>query len=466
MTRTRSATPVPVATEPVSTRPLMDVLDDPAAAHVYTHSITSLAAETGVARTLPGYARYDERAVLLARPHDVVCVSAAVDSAYLAFLDGLGLGAARERLVVVGGDAAATLPARLATDRTALARVATLVGPWRGVTLFPYVVSTAEHALRAALERTLGRPVALLGGPADLAACANQKHWIHAEAGALGVPLAPGEVLVPPPGGRLTAAALAAAAARHLDATGRVIVRATHSTSGSGILVMERGAGPDAPAPAAAASEDLAGFAGRHGASPCLVQVMYEVLASPNVQLVVTPDGEVACVGVTDQRLDGQLRYVGSAHPASARTLAAMLASAAALAHGLGGLGYRGLLGFDFIEYRDPRDGGLRHALAEVNARVNAATYACAIRARLDVLAARAGRPRVRALRSAVVATRARSFGELARVLGPRLFDPATGRGVVPYNTGCLPEGECDLAVLGGSREEVESLHDAIRPTL
>jgi hypothetical protein len=455
MSGTRGAT----AAEVVAARSLTDVLDGLDTACVFTHSITSLWPETGVARTLPGYDRYDERAVLLARPRDVVCVTTEIDRGYLTFLDGLGIGPARERLVVVGGDPAATLPERLAADSAALARVAALLRHERRVALFPYVVTAREHALRVALEQALGRSVTLLGGAPDLVARANQKHWVQGEAEALGIPVAPGEILTPAPGGRVEAPVLAAAVARHVAETGRVIVRATYSTSGSGVLVVDRTPmDRDGPAP-----DDLERFAERHGEAPCLVQVMYEVETSPNVQLFVRPGGGVVCVGVTDQRLDPALRFAGSVHPSMARTLPAMLESAVVLARRLGVLGYRGLLGLDFIEYVDPRHGELRHALAEVNARVNAATYACAIRERLDTVATRARRPPVSAVRSAVVASRARSFDALRDALGPRVFDPATGRGVVPYNVGCLNEGECDLAVLGESREEVESLHDTIR---
>jgi hypothetical protein len=453
------------AAESVTARSLAGVLDELDTACIFTHSITSLPPETGVARTLPGYDRYDERAVLLARPRDVVCLTAAPDPGYLAFLDGLGIGPARERLVVAGGDPAAPLPDRLAADSAALARVASLLRHERRVALFPYVATAREHVLRDALERALGRPVTLVGGEAEVVARANQKHWIHAEAEALGVPLAPGEILAPAPGRRLDARDLAAAVARHVDGTGRVIVRATHSTSGSGVLVAD-GAPARPGADGTAAWDALERFAERHGAAPCLAQVMYDVDASPNVQLLVTSAGEVACVGVTDQRLDRSLRFAGSAHPSTARTLSAMLESGVLLARRLGALGYRGLLGLDFIEYVDPRRGGLRYALAEVNARVNAATYACALRERLDAVAARARRPAVPALRSAVVAPRARSFRALRDALGPTLFDPATGRGAVPYNVGCLPEGECDLAVLGGSLHEVETLHDAIRAAI
>jgi hypothetical protein len=365
--------------------------------------------------------------------------------------------------VVAAGDRGVTLPERLAADPAALTRVAALLSREPRVTLFPYVATAPEHGLRVALERTLGRPVALMGGEPDLVARANQKHWVQGEAEALGIPVAPGEILTPAPGRRVEARALDAAVARHRPETGRVIVRATHSTSGSGVLVVDRDAGePSGGAPA----DDLARFAEQHGTAPCLVQVMYEVEVSPNLQLFVMPDGQVACVGVTDQRLDPALRFAGSAHPSTARLLPAMLESAVLLARRLGTLGYRGLLGLDFIEYRDPRAGALRHALAEINARVNAATYACALRERLDAVAVAARRPPVPTVRSAVVAPRARSFAALRHRLGPRLFDPVTGRGVVPYNVGCLPDGECDLAVLGESREEVESLHDIIRATL
>jgi hypothetical protein len=119
--------------------------------------------------------------------------------------------------------------------------------------------------------------------------------------------------------------------------------------------------------------------------------------------------------------------------------------------------GYAGIIGFDFVEYRDRRTGGPAAFLAEVNPRVNGATYPLAVRSRLA--------PRA-AFVSGTVRARAAGFAEVRDALGPLLFDPERGTGVVPYATGCLDVGKCSLVALAASRLRAAELYGAAQATL
>jgi hypothetical protein len=136
------------------------------------------------------------------------------------------------------------------------------------------------------------------------------------------------------------------------------------------------------------------------------------------------------------------------------------------LATWMRGQGYSGLVGFDFVEYRDGRTDGLRAILAEVNPRVNGGTYPLAVRARLNQTAARSGRPQAPAFVSGTVDTRARSFARVKAAIGHLLFDPDRGTGVLPYATGCLDHGKCALVALAGSRLRAAELYGAAQARL
>jgi hypothetical protein len=152
--------------------------------------------------------------------------------------------------------------------------------------------------------------------------------------------------------------------------------------------------------------------------------------------------------------------------PTSARTAEAMEAWARMLATWMRSQGYAGLVGFDFVEYRDPVTGGYRAILAEVNPRVNGGTYPLVMRARLNAAAAQAGRPQASAFVSGTVDTRATSFARVRSAIRHLLFDPDRGTGVVPYATGCLEHGKCSMVALARSRLRAAELYGAAQARL
>jgi hypothetical protein len=181
---------------------------------------------------------------------------------------------------------------------------------------------------------------------------------------------------------------------------------------------------------------------------------------------VPADEGPLVSIGITDQRWVRGLTHAGNQLPSSARTVDAMEAWARMLATWMRSQAYSGLVGFDFVEYRDGRTGGLRAILAEVNPRVNGGTYPLAVRARLNQTAARSGRPPAPAFVSGTVDTRARSFARVKAAIGHLLFDPDRGTGVLPYATGCLDHGKCSLVALAGSRLRAAELYGAAQARL
>jgi hypothetical protein len=429
----------------------------------YLHCVGSLRSLQGLGESLPGLDRYAERALLLAGEGDVVCVPKPVDPCYLEFLANLGLGPRPEHIVVPSGNGRSAdrpLAERLLSDAGVLSRAARAVRA-DAVTIEPYAATAEVMALAEVMERESGIPVRV-DGSSRITRYADQKHLMRAKAQELGIPVADGEVAeLGFAGGRRRGDLEPARAAieRQLRHTGRVIVRGASGASGSSTFVVGRG------------GEDTGGvlrrIASRTDNRIYLVEAMVEATVSPNVQIrVPADDGPLVGAGVSDQRWSRGLIHAGNQLPSSARTVDAMDAWARMLAAWMRGQGYSGLVGFDFVEYRDPVTGGLRAFLAEVNPRVNGGTYPLAVRARLNESAARSGRPQAAAFVSGTVDTRARNFGRVRSAIGHLLFDPDRGTGVVPYATGCLEHGQCCLVALAGSRLRAAEVYGAARARL
>ena len=399
--------------------------------------------------------RASERALVLARTQDIVCVADEVEPSYLAYLAELELGPAPERVVAMSrfGDDAPdrALWARVAGNTEALRAVGALLhggGPSR---LHPFMVSRGSHALAAALEIAADTEVRVLGGDPALVEYAAQKHHVRARALALGIPVADGEVVVLSIAGgrrRRDYDALRAAVQRQLTSTGRVLVRGTHGAARSASYVVGAG-GTDVDGLLRALTE--------HTENRCfLVEVMVPATVSPNVQLLVAPDGgPITCAGITDQRWERLLAHGGNLYPSAARLGETMIDWARRLAGSLQRDGYVGMLGLDFVEYADPISGAPRAFLAGLSPGVTNDTYPLALFARLNAAQRRAGRPESSAFVSGTIETRPRLFAEFRRAAGHLFYAPATGCGLVPYHVGSLGRGKCSVVLAGPTRDAV-----------
>lgn len=434
---------------------LLECLCASDATQLFAHGVSSLAHRSALRAVLPGIDEYAERALLLAERRDVVCVLEPVEEAYLDYLTELKLGPAANRVVVASegshGRRGGSLPAALLGNPTALDRITTLLRGEERTVLNPFAASASEFALAARLGAILGRRVEVLGSAPPLAYRLSKKHRQRALAVEAGVPVAPGEVVTLPADARgrvLDVVPLRAALGRRLDRSSRVIIRGTYGVSGSATWVVGNGfLGVD---------EALERVVRRRDNRIYLVEEMFEVLVSPNLQMFIEPPGgRITCVGISDQRWVGTLVHGGNASPSRAETLPEMVACAERISTLLQRAGYSGLAGFDFGEHLEAASGRRRPFFAEVNLRINGATYPIALVERLNREQARLRLPPIRAFATANLRPYARSFQDFERSYGEAFFQRERGAGVLPFNTGCLRHGQLTVAVLGGTREEV-----------
>ncbi|MGH7232139.1 MAG: hypothetical protein ACREJU_12385, partial [Nitrospiraceae bacterium] len=244
---------------------------------------------------------------------------------------------------------------------------------------------------------------------------------------------------------------------RYIHRTGRVLIKGSRGSSGSSLVIVE-----DNPE---SIEKSLNALARRVETRIYLVEVMLDVAVSPNVLIYIDPiNGRLSCVCVTDQRLSEHLAHEGNIFPPSASTVEHMINSAMKISAWLRTQGCSGLAGFDFGEYLNPETGACEYFLADINARTNGAAYPKFLMEHLNRRQRQKDGPCIKAfLSDKAVPTKARFFAELDEWCGHLFFTPATGKGVVPYNTGCLEIGMCSLAVFGKSGNEVTEIYEEFK---
>jgi hypothetical protein len=441
----------------------METLGGSDITQIFVHNVTSLPNWKEVANVLPGFEAYEERALVFARGHDLVCVSEEVDDQHLAFLSDLGVGSGRNNIVKALKEEhfkpGAILPDLLMHNRRALKEMKKLLRERHEIFLHPLIASTKQRDLARVIETVTGKQLGILTGPPEIVDYAYAKHNAKTKALELGVPVAKGETIrlqLGADGRPLDMTPLEIAINKHVQVTGKVLIRGSCGAAGCAAVIVEEN-----PESIRAALHKIAR---KNDNWIYLVEVMFDVLVSPNIIMYADPDSShVPCVSVTDQNLSGGLVHEGNIYPSSAKKIRDMVASAAKLSKWLKAQGYRGLVGFDFGEYLNPETGELQHFLAEINPRTNAAAYPKALMEQLNTKQARRGGPFIEAFLSSEIRTNARSFAELEKKYGHFFFKPDTARGCIPYSIGCLKHGRCCVAVFGQCRTEVMDLYEDLR---
>lgn len=416
---------------------------------LFVHCATSVAYSAELEGSIPGLPRYAERALVLAELQDLVCLPDEVDPAYLEYLSRLELGPDPANLVVMSpieGGVTRPLWHRLLKNAEALRMASDLMRRRATSRLHPFIASAGQFELAWALSERTGFPVRVLGGDPAFIAYADCKHHIRMKALELGVPVAPGEVVdLGTMNGSPEAAyeALLAAIDRQIGGTGRVLIRGACGAAGSSTFIADGCEGD---------RRELAReLARRMDNRIYLVEMMLEPTVSPSIQMHINAEnGSVECVGVTDQRLNGELAHEGNVFPSVARCMSEMIGWARTLSEWLLKEGFSGIAGFDFVEYADP-DGSPKAFLAELNPRVIAATYSLAAAERLGASAFVSG----------TVATGLETFAAVREALQDLLFSREQGSGVLPCATGLLEYGKCGVIALAHSREEATELYAA-----
>lgn len=404
---------------------------------------------------------YAERGLVMAQRGDVVVVLDPVDANYLRYLDEVGIGPGADGVVVLNTPherseaPSRSLLARLAVDDRAIVRVAEHIDGAREPTLSPYFASPVMTTTKRKLERYTGREVTIESGSVAAVDLANRKDSVRGAAQMLGVPMPDGEVCswsLSDVAGDQPSRALLKAIARHMSDTGGVMIRGAWSMHGVDNLTIADGE----------LDVDVVRnwLAQRQHLHSYLVETRVPVVASPNLQLWISDDGgRVEHLATTKQRLDTDFAYRGSEFPHCTSLDGDLIASAETLGRWISSIGYRGPLGIDFIETVDRDSGALAHLFAEVNGRINGATYALALSERINQIRVASRRAPMSAwITNTELLVRARSFGELRDRVGDLIYTHAAPCGVVPYNTGLLRHGQVNVAIVAATIEDAKTV--------
>jgi hypothetical protein len=289
----------------------MQTLGGPNVTQIFVHDVTSLPNWKEIAAISPGFEEYEERALVFARPHDLVCVSGEVDDQHLAFLSSLGVGSRYDNVVQAwtedhsrSGD---ILPDLLMSNHEALSGMGKLLRGRHEIFLNPLIGSSRQFDLARNIETVTGKQLGMLGGPPEIVDYAYTKHNARAKALELGVPVAGGETVrlqLGVDGRPLDITPMEVAINQHIPVTGKVIIRGSYGAAGCATVIVE-----DSPESIQAALHKITQ---RSDNGIYLVEVMLDVRVSPNIMMYIEPNSDyVLCVSVTDQRLSDALVHKG-----------------------------------------------------------------------------------------------------------------------------------------------------------
>ena len=436
---------------------------EPDIQQIFLHDMTTLPNYSAVAAHISGFELWAERALLLARRGDVVCVSHPVEDSYLRFLRTHGFGILPEDIVSEPHRGAhvssRNLTGRLLADTQALNKLVGRIDRRKRILLNVYILTEDEYELAGVIERKTGKKITVLGGRPDYVSRMYPKEFILREARNRGIPVSHGEIVALDTRGSdrdVEVRRIAAAIERRIGVTGRVIVRGSISTSGSAVYLFDT---CDPVAVEKVLRDPLRAYENR----VYLVDPYFEPAVSPNILTYISPwTDSVTLICASDQRLDEAFTHTGNSMPSKAEKLSSMIRDSMTLSRCLGDNGYSGFGGFDFVEYREKRTKEIRYFLTELNPRVNGSLFPRAVQVYV-----RAAESDATAFLSENLCTTARCFAELEACCGDLFFDPLKKRGVFPYNTGTLrPYGYFSAVFLGDGSEEVERIAREFRSRL
>ena len=416
-------------------------------ARLFVHCTVSRPEYALVARALDAPDCFPERALLLAGAEDVVLVNREVERGYLEYLHSVGIGPNPDRVVVVESEEQTRRPLadRLLDNRLALRRVDQLLGAASAVEIHPFMLTDHEWCLAGALEQRWQLPVCALGGSPSTIAAVNQKHIARSVAVALGLPVAPGQVVEVETDTHGILAdglhRLADAVETQLAVSPRVIVRGSLGTTGATVLVVNRGN----------LHECVARLRAETGNRFYLVESMLDLATSPNVCMFIDPLSDtITCVGVADQRLQDSVQYCGNTRPTTAQNADQMVAAATRFCEYLRADGVTGHLGFDFGELAS--DDGF--VFIEINPRINGADYSHGLLRGLNRRRCQQADRLLGSFHTFSLTTSARSFVEFRDAYGHLFYEPGAEAGIVPFKVGALASGQCTVAAVGLARDQ------------
>ena len=179
--------------------PIISTLGGSDVTYIFVHDPVALAKNLPLERRPSNFRAYDQRALVMARPHDVVCMtSSKIDLSYMGFLYELGVGPERGNIIEL--EPAPVFGECLDNDLfcpsvDSLHRICERIPLHNHVVLNPDAVSQKGYVMAQALENLLGKTVKCVGGNPEVTEAANLKHVAFRKAQELGIPVARGEIV-------------------------------------------------------------------------------------------------------------------------------------------------------------------------------------------------------------------------------------------------------------------------------
>ncbi len=430
--------------------------------NLFLHDVVNFRPGCAGTATAPGRDADLEKALILARPDDVVCISADTACGQIGYFARLGIGPAAENVFRIDGprpsERGISHAAALLEDPKQLDRLCRKL-PLASLCINPFIATPECLKLAAELQRRLNREVTVSGGPFSLVNTCIQKHAVLSKARELQIPVPHGEVVsleraeTDAASPAVDPRPLREAVDRLLKIADAVIIKSAVAVLASKIYTIH--ATREDP------GEALRQIAPQLQESVYLVEVLYDVTISPNIVFHIgDADGSINCVGITDQRLSRQLAHHGNIFPSRATTLPDMVEAGYRLSAWLRSEGFRGIVGYDFCEYVDRATGRLAFFLTEINPRINGSVYPLFLK---ENLGRTVSRPIDAFISVKWFQTSVHSFDDFEDRFRHLLFTPEKAAGMVPYNTSTIRRGLVDLMFIGKTREEAAMFLDAAR---
>ncbi len=181
-----------------------------------------------------------------------------------------------------------------------------------------------------------------------------------------------------------------------------------------------------------------------------LVEKMYDVLCSPNVQYQIYPNS-IETLGITEQILDDKLKYHGNTSALSTKQLDKIRRDSYRICEKLQSEGFRGILGIDFIETIEGKI-----FVVDINGRANTSSFG--LRVIRKLFPDSFPKKHFKILSNINIGKKA-TFAELIDIIGKKnIFDKQKGQGILPYNTGFLQWGKFSAIVIANTQQEIKSM--------
>ncbi len=371
---------------------------------------------------------YGERSLLQCRPGDVIVLANMPQEDYLRFLLDRGIGT--EKIIVCGGEHD-NLAQDILADDTAMARITEEAKNAEAVRFYIHLEEEYEIARRIGFEEQSMHPA--------LTRTFNTLYFLERLEEDLGIPHIE----------RIQARSsrFYATAAFMLEKHGAVFVRGNESCGGSQAYVMKNESDLKEVEKQIFRNSRIT----RYYLSPLL-----DVSESWNVQYEFIKGKNFSLTGASRQILNGGYAHTGNS--GGGNPPPGLMECADKCGRRLMEMGAADTVGIDIVS----SGGGVFPA--EINARQN--TSSPAISAYRMLKEKTRGEILFEIIKLAV--PRGTTFADFRKALGEdMLFDPDSGRGVLPYHfDACILTGNLDAAVFARSKEEMESAVNSLEKAI